>query len=121
MDLELKWLDALVKEEVHALNVALKSAGVELLGIGKAFRWVPEDTQTRSDFSFQKEINMDFIERIFGVAPDGGDGTTEMLYIAGGLAVERWWPPGGGSADAARCGGASLFPSINVGVLQRLQ
>ncbi|MEI9425643.1 hypothetical protein O7A70_31380 [Mesorhizobium sp. Cs1299R1N1] len=25
---------------------------------------------------------MDFIEQIFGVAPDGGDGTTEMLYIA---------------------------------------
>ncbi|MER8868234.1 hypothetical protein NKI19_32040 [Mesorhizobium sp. M0751] len=30
---------------------------------------------------------MDFIERIFGVAPDGGDGTTEMLYIAVALAV----------------------------------
>ncbi|WP_352570683.1 hypothetical protein [Mesorhizobium opportunistum] len=30
---------------------------------------------------------MDFIERIFGVAPDGGDGRTEMLYIAVALAV----------------------------------
>ncbi|QKD20551.1 hypothetical protein [Mesorhizobium sp. NZP2077] len=30
---------------------------------------------------------MDFIERIFGVAPDGGDGTTEMLYIAAALTV----------------------------------
>ncbi|RWM11717.1 MAG: hypothetical protein EOR73_32095 [Mesorhizobium sp.] len=30
---------------------------------------------------------MDFIEQIFGVAPDGGDGTTEMLYIAVALAV----------------------------------
>ncbi|QIA25236.1 MULTISPECIES: hypothetical protein [Mesorhizobium] len=30
---------------------------------------------------------MDFIERIFGVAPDGGDGTTEVLYIAVVLAV----------------------------------
>ncbi|MER9677117.1 hypothetical protein [Mesorhizobium sp. M0208] len=30
---------------------------------------------------------MDFIERIFGVAPDGGDGTTEMLYIAVALVV----------------------------------
>ncbi|MCF6115234.1 hypothetical protein [Mesorhizobium muleiense] len=30
---------------------------------------------------------MDFIERIFGVAPDGGDGTTEILYIAAVLAV----------------------------------
>ncbi|ESY86407.1 hypothetical protein X739_11915 [Mesorhizobium sp. LNHC220B00] len=39
---------------------------------------------------------MDFIERIFGVAPDGGDGTTEMLYITVALAVgaivaARWW------------------------------
>ncbi|CDX45342.1 conserved hypothetical protein [Mesorhizobium sp. ORS 3359] len=30
---------------------------------------------------------MDFIERIFGVAPDGGDGTTEMLYIAAAVAL----------------------------------
>lgn len=30
---------------------------------------------------------MDFIERIFGIAPDGGDGTLEMLYIAVALAV----------------------------------
>ncbi|MER8976704.1 hypothetical protein [Mesorhizobium sp. M0800] len=30
---------------------------------------------------------MDFIERIFGVAPDGGDGTTELLYVASALAV----------------------------------
>ncbi|MER9128038.1 hypothetical protein NKH81_34500 [Mesorhizobium sp. M0959] len=39
---------------------------------------------------------MDFIERIFGVAPDGGDGTTEMLYILvavalGAMGVARWW------------------------------
>lgn len=39
---------------------------------------------------------MDFIERTFGVAPDGGDGTTEMLYIAvavavGAMVVARWW------------------------------
>jgi hypothetical protein len=25
---------------------------------------------------------MDFIERIFGVSPDMGDGSTEMLYLA---------------------------------------
>ncbi|MRG58024.1 hypothetical protein GF108_20875 [Phyllobacterium sp. SYP-B3895] len=25
---------------------------------------------------------MDFIERWFGVSPDGGDGSTEALYIA---------------------------------------
>ena len=24
---------------------------------------------------------MDFIERIFGVSPDGGDGTTELIYL----------------------------------------
>ncbi|MEK1888598.1 MAG: hypothetical protein AAAB35_13730 [Phyllobacterium sp.] len=24
---------------------------------------------------------MDFIERWFGVSPDGGDGSTEMLYL----------------------------------------
>ena len=31
---------------------------------------------------------MDFIERLFGVAPDGGNGTVELLYfIVAGLAV----------------------------------
>jgi hypothetical protein len=30
---------------------------------------------------------MDFIERILGVSPDGGDGSTEMLYIVSLLAV----------------------------------
>jgi hypothetical protein len=25
---------------------------------------------------------MDFIERLFGISPDGGDGSTELLYIA---------------------------------------
>jgi hypothetical protein len=30
---------------------------------------------------------MDFIERIFGVSPDGGDGSTEMLWIAVALAI----------------------------------
>jgi hypothetical protein len=24
---------------------------------------------------------MDFIERIFGISPDGGDGSTEMIYV----------------------------------------
>ena len=24
---------------------------------------------------------MDFIERLFGVSPDGGDGSTELMYI----------------------------------------
>ena len=25
---------------------------------------------------------MDFIERLFGVSPDAGDGSTELIYIA---------------------------------------
>lgn len=39
---------------------------------------------------------MDFIERWFGVSPDGGDGTLEMLYIGVGVlmvvlfAGRRW-------------------------------
>jgi hypothetical protein len=34
-----------------------------------------------------QETAMDFIERWFGFAPDGGDGSTEMLYIAAGAVV----------------------------------
>lgn len=30
---------------------------------------------------------MDFIERIFGLSPDGGDGSTEAMYIAVALAI----------------------------------
>lgn len=30
---------------------------------------------------------MDFIERIFGLSPDGGDGSTEALYIVVALAI----------------------------------
>lgn len=36
---------------------------------------------------------MDFIERLFGISPDGGDGSTELLYIAVLLlvvALFRW-------------------------------
>jgi hypothetical protein len=39
---------------------------------------------------------MDFFERWFGVSPDGGDGTLELLYIAvavlivGSLVSRRW-------------------------------
>jgi hypothetical protein len=29
---------------------------------------------------------MDFIERIFGVSPDGGNGSTEVLYLLAGAA-----------------------------------
>ncbi|HEY9569028.1 MAG TPA: hypothetical protein VIR38_13120 [Thalassobaculum sp.] len=30
---------------------------------------------------------MDFIERIFGISPDGGDGSTEAMYIAVAVAI----------------------------------
>jgi hypothetical protein len=29
----------------------------------------------------KNEMTMDFIERLFGVSPDGGDGSTELMYI----------------------------------------
>ena len=25
---------------------------------------------------------MDFIEQLFGISPDGGDGSTELMYVA---------------------------------------
>jgi hypothetical protein len=34
---------------------------------------------------------MDFIERIFGVSPDGGDGTTEALYLTVAIALGIAW------------------------------
>ena len=30
---------------------------------------------------------MDFIERIFNISPDGGDGSTEALYLVVGIAL----------------------------------
>ena len=30
---------------------------------------------------------MDFIERLFGISPDGGDGSTEALYIFALIAI----------------------------------
>jgi hypothetical protein len=30
---------------------------------------------------------MDFIERLFGISPDAGDGSTEMLYIIAVVAI----------------------------------
>jgi hypothetical protein len=38
---------------------------------------------------------MDFIERIFGISPDGGDGSTELLFfvaIVAILAAVSWRP-----------------------------
>lgn len=34
---------------------------------------------------------MDFIEKLFGVSPDGGDGSTELLYIAVLLILVGGW------------------------------
>jgi len=37
---------------------------------------------------------MDFIERIFGISPDGGDGSLEMLWIVAVVAAVGaviWW------------------------------
>ncbi len=38
---------------------------------------------------------MDFIERIFGIAPDGGDGTTEAMFVIAfaAAAVALAWTP----------------------------
>jgi hypothetical protein len=30
---------------------------------------------------------MDFIEQLFGISPDGGDGTTEMLFVLAFIAI----------------------------------
>ncbi len=30
---------------------------------------------------------MDWIESLFGISPDGGDGSTEMLYIVAVVAI----------------------------------
>ena len=30
---------------------------------------------------------MDWIERLLGISPDGGDGTTEMIYVVAAIAV----------------------------------
>jgi hypothetical protein len=40
-----------------------------------------------------QETGMDFIERLFGFAPDGGDGSLELLLFAipiAGLLI-LWW------------------------------
>jgi hypothetical protein len=32
-------------------------------------------------------MTMDWIERMFGISPDGGDGSTEMLYLVAVVAI----------------------------------
>ena len=34
---------------------------------------------------------MDFIERLFGISPDGGDGSTEALYLLVAVAALGAW------------------------------
>jgi len=39
---------------------------------------------------------MDFIERMFGISPDGGDGSTELIIVSvlvlpAIMAAWRWW------------------------------
>jgi hypothetical protein len=43
-----------------------------------------------------REDLMNFIERMFGISPDGGDGSTELMIISvlvllAIMAVWRWW------------------------------
>ena len=44
----------------------------------------------------KQEDLMDFIERMFGISPDGGDGSTELMIISvlvllAIMAAWRWW------------------------------
>ena len=36
---------------------------------------------TRRKSAYNKEIDMDFIEAWFGLSPDGGDGSLEVLWV----------------------------------------
>jgi hypothetical protein len=31
--------------------------------------------------------HMDWIEKVFGISPDGGNGATEALFVAAGIAI----------------------------------
>ncbi len=62
---------------------------------------------------------MDFIERIFGISPDGGDGSLEGVYVAATLAaviaVVYMWRRRreGPSRDAYRASIAALTDSLS--------
>jgi hypothetical protein len=43
---------------------------------------------TANDVPQRKEPIMDFIERWFGISPDGGDGSLEAIYVLAFLVVE---------------------------------
>ena len=40
----------------------------------------------RRDLEHQEE-HMNWIETIFGISPDGGDGTTEALFVIAAIAI----------------------------------
>ena len=40
-----------------------------------------EHSQTSIESKTNKGVSMNFIERIFGISPDGGDGSTELMYF----------------------------------------
>jgi hypothetical protein len=55
---------------------------------------------------------MDFIERIFGISPDNGDGSTELMwfiaFVAVALVITRmWWLR---RATARRSGARAPLP-----------
>jgi hypothetical protein len=39
------------------------------------------------DMCNEQETDMDFIEQLFGISPDGGDGSLEYLWLAAFMAV----------------------------------
>jgi hypothetical protein len=59
---------------------------------------------------------MDFIERIFGISPDAGSGTFEMILVLVPLVIvgllaganRRWRSPVGANVFSGCCDGVSL-------------
>jgi hypothetical protein len=53
------------------------------------------------------EVTLDFIERLFGISPDGGDGSTELMYFAAFVAIVaalgwRWYVRRSARSDASK-------------------
>ena len=53
-----------------------------------------EEILSRSDVYWQQSVlrkeAMDFIEKLFGVAPDGGNGLLELSLVFAGVAAAAW-------------------------------
>jgi hypothetical protein len=50
---------------------------------------------------------LDFIERLFGISPDGGDGSTELMYFAAFVAIVaalswRWYVRRSARSDTSK-------------------